>query len=78
LENDCENANTHAHGDFHMMVLAHLRRRPCLSGRQGFGSLSLLPSLRAWDLGFFREMKYPFSIAPEVEKVVKARKCFMS
>jgi hypothetical protein len=25
--NDCENANTHAHGDVHLVVLAHLRRQ---------------------------------------------------
>jgi hypothetical protein len=37
LENDCENANTHAHGDVHLVMLAHLRRRWCLSGREGFG-----------------------------------------
>jgi hypothetical protein len=37
LENDCENDNTHAHDDFHMMVLARLRRWWCLSGSEGFG-----------------------------------------
>jgi hypothetical protein len=29
LKNDCENANTHAHGDVHLVVLAHLQRRNC-------------------------------------------------
>ena len=27
LENDCENANTLAHGGVHLVVLAHLQRR---------------------------------------------------
>jgi hypothetical protein len=40
-ENDCENANTRAHGDVHMVVLAHLRRQWSLRGREGFGVLSL-------------------------------------
>jgi hypothetical protein len=44
LENDCENANTHAHGDVHLVMLAHLRRRWCFSGREGFGFLSLPPA----------------------------------
>jgi hypothetical protein len=34
-----ENVNTHAHGDVHLVVLAHLRRRWSLSGRDGFGTL---------------------------------------
>jgi hypothetical protein len=29
-------------------------------------------------IGVFGEMKCLFSIVPEVEKVVKARKCFLS
>jgi hypothetical protein len=36
-ENDCENANTHAQGGDHLLVLAHLQRRWSLSGREGFG-----------------------------------------
>jgi hypothetical protein len=31
-ENDCENTNTHAHGDVHLVVLAYLQRRCCLRG----------------------------------------------
>jgi hypothetical protein len=31
-----KNVNTHAHGDVHLVVLAHLRRRWSLSGRDGF------------------------------------------
>jgi hypothetical protein len=54
LKNDCENANTHAHGDVHLVVLAHLRRWWSLSGREGLGVLCI-----------FVEMKYLFSIAPK-------------
>jgi hypothetical protein len=35
LKNDCENANIHAHGDVHLVILANLRRRWSLSGRDG-------------------------------------------
>jgi hypothetical protein len=45
LENDCENTNTHSHDNVLLVVLAHLRRRWSLSGRDGFGTLS--PSRRA-------------------------------
>jgi hypothetical protein len=54
LRNDCENVNTHAHGDVHLVVLAHLRRRWSLSGREGFR--------------VFEEMKRLFSITPKDEK----------
>jgi hypothetical protein len=49
-------------------MLAHLRRRWSLSGREGFGSLS--PSRRACEAGFsaFREMKCLFSTAPDTKK----------
>jgi hypothetical protein len=50
LKNYCENANTHAHGDVHLVMLAHLRRRWSLSGRDGFGALS--PSHRTYEAGF--------------------------
>jgi hypothetical protein len=33
-KNDCEIANTHAHGDDHLVMLACLRRRLSLSGRE--------------------------------------------
>jgi hypothetical protein len=49
-------------------VLAHLRRRWSLSGREGFGFLS--PSCQACEAGFsaFREMKRLFSTAPDMKK----------
>jgi hypothetical protein len=50
-------------------MLAHLRRRWSLSGKEGFGFLS--PSRRACEAGFstFQEMKRLFSTAPEVKKL---------
>ena len=33
LKNDCENANTHAHDDVHLVVLAHLQRRSCVENK---------------------------------------------
>jgi hypothetical protein len=63
-----KNANTLAHGDIHMVVLAHLQRRWSLSGREGFGILS--PSRRACEVGFdtFVGMKRLFSFAPKARK----------
>jgi hypothetical protein len=58
LENDCENANTHTHGDVHLEMLAHLRRRWRLSGREGLGA----------GFGAFREVKCLFFTAPETKK----------
>jgi hypothetical protein len=51
-----------------LVVLAHLRRRWSLSGREEFGFLS--PSRRACEAGFsaFREMKRLFSTAPDAKK----------
>jgi hypothetical protein len=51
-----------------LVMLAHLRRRWSLSGREGFAFLS--PSRRACEAGFnaFREMKRLFSIAPDAKK----------
>jgi hypothetical protein len=68
LKNDCENANTLAHDDDHLVMLAHLQRRWSLSGREGFGFLS--PSHRACEVRFsaFLEMKRLFSTAPDVKK----------
>jgi hypothetical protein len=51
-----KNANTHAHGDDHLVVLAHLRRRWSLRGREGFG------------FSAFQEMKCLFSTAPDAKK----------
>jgi hypothetical protein len=63
-----------------LVVLAHLRRRWNLSGREGFGVLS--PSRRACergiqarDSGVFEEMKCLFSITPEVRKGGKSPEC---
>jgi hypothetical protein len=49
-ENVCENANILAHVVDHIVVLAHLRRRWSLRGREVFGVLS--PSRRACEVGF--------------------------
>jgi hypothetical protein len=66
-KNDCENANTHAHGDDHLVMLARLRRRWSLSGREGLGS-SLPPAeLARRDSAVFEELKRLFSTTPEVE-----------
>jgi hypothetical protein len=50
------------------LVLAHLRRRWSLSGREGFGFLS--PSSRAYEVGFdaFVEVKCLFSTVLEAKK----------
>jgi hypothetical protein len=71
-----ENVNTHAHGDVHLVVLAHLRRRWILRGREGFGVLS--PSRRVCSAGFgaFMEIKRLFSFAPEARKRGEVRECF--
>jgi hypothetical protein len=68
LKNDCQKANTRAHGDVHLVMLAHLRRQWSLSGREGFGFLS--PSHRACKAGFnaFREVKHLFSTESEAKK----------
>jgi hypothetical protein len=68
-ENDCENANTHAHDGVHLVVLAHLRRRWSLNSREGFGVLS------AQDSGVFKEIKCLFSIAPEARKGCENPEC---
>jgi hypothetical protein len=47
-----KNVNTYAHGDIHLVVLAHLRMRWSLSGRDGFGV----------GFGDFREVKCIFYI----------------
>jgi hypothetical protein len=59
-ENDCENANTRPQVGEHLVVLAHLRRRWSLRGREGFGFLS--PSRRA-----FVKVKFIFFTMPEAE-----------
>jgi hypothetical protein len=71
-ENVCENANTLAHVVDHMVVLAHLRRRWSLRGREGLGP-SLPPTeLARWDSGVFKELKLLFSTTSEVGKETEA------
>jgi hypothetical protein len=63
-KNDCENANTLAHDDDHLVVLAHLRWRWSMSGREGLGS-SLPPTeLVRRDSDVFEELKCLFSFTP--------------
>jgi hypothetical protein len=67
-ENVCENANTLAHVIDHMVVLAHLRRRRSLSGREGLGP-SLLPAeLARRDSSVFEELKRLFPLRRKSEK----------
>jgi hypothetical protein len=71
-KNDCENANTLTHDEDHLVVLAYLRWRWSLSGREGLGS-SLPPAEFARrDSDVFEELKRLFSITPEVEKETEA------
>jgi hypothetical protein len=71
-ENDCENANTHAHGDVHLMVLAYLRRRWSLSGRDGFGALSPSRLTSSAGFGAFMEVKCIFLTTPKAENFSKS------
>jgi hypothetical protein len=59
-KNDCENANTLTHDEDHLVVLARLRRRWSLSGREGLGS------------GVFEELKRLISTTPKVGKEIEA------
>jgi hypothetical protein len=56
-----ENVNTHAHGDVHLVVLAHLRRRWSLSGRDGFGEFLevIFTVFSALDAGFGSIGRWP-------------------
>jgi hypothetical protein len=67
-----ENANTHAHGDNHLVVLAHLRRHWSLSGREGLGPLSLPPSLRGGIQAFSRSWNDYFPLRRKSEKETEA------
>jgi hypothetical protein len=55
-----KNINTHAHGDVHLLVLARLRRRWSLSGRDGVGTSlpwkcsSLKKPTERWPRGHLR------------------------
>jgi hypothetical protein len=63
-ENVYENANTLAHVVEHLVVLAPLRRRWSLSGREGLWS-SLPPvELARRDSSVFEELKRLFSFMP--------------
>jgi hypothetical protein len=67
-KNNYENANTLTHDEFTLVVLARLRRRWSLSGREGLWS-SLPPAeLARRDSGIFEELKRLFSTIPEVGK----------
>jgi hypothetical protein len=71
-KNDCENANTLTHDEDHLVVLARLRRRWSLSGREDLGS-SLPPAEFARrDSGVFEELKRLFSTTPEFGKETEA------
>jgi hypothetical protein len=67
LESDCENTNTQAHGDVHLVMLAYLRRRWSLSDRDGFGALSLSRRVCKAGFGAFVEVKRLFSTTPEAD-----------
>jgi hypothetical protein len=74
-ENDCKNANTYAHGDVHMVVLAHLRRQWSLRDREGFRVLSLPPTeLARPDSGVFEE-NAKFPLRRRSEEVARSREC---
>jgi hypothetical protein len=63
-KNDYENANTLAHDDETLVVLASLRRRWSLSGRESL-RFSLPPTeLARRDSGVFEELKHLFSFTP--------------
>jgi hypothetical protein len=63
-ENVCENANTLAHVVEHLVVLAPLRRRWSLSGREGLWSSLPLAELARRDSSVFEELKRLFSFTP--------------
>jgi hypothetical protein len=66
-KNDCENANTLARDDETLVVLATLRWRWSLSGRERLGS-SLPPASQArWDSGVFRGIKTHIFLYANVE-----------
>jgi hypothetical protein len=66
-----KNANTHAHGGVHLVVLAYLQRRWSLSDRKGFGFFSQARR----DLALFGEVKRLSSIAPEARKGGESPEC---
>jgi hypothetical protein len=59
-----KNANTLAHDGVHLVVLAHLRRRWSLSGRDGFGA--------GGEMHIFHEVKCIFSTTPKAENFSKS------
>jgi hypothetical protein len=77
-KNDCENGNILAHDNNHLVVLAHLRWRWSLSGREGLGS-SLPPAeLARRDSAVFEELKCLFSFTPMSRFVGDVTWCFTS
>jgi hypothetical protein len=77
-KNDCENANTLAHDDETLVVLAPLQRRWSLSDREGLGS-SLPPAeLARWDSSVFEELKRLLSFTPMSRFGCNVTWCFMS
>jgi hypothetical protein len=71
-KNNCENANTLAHDEIHLVVLARLRRQWSLSGREALGS-SLPPAeLARRDSGVFKKLKRLFFTTLEVRKETEA------
>jgi hypothetical protein len=77
-KNNCKNANTLAHDDDHLVVLAPLRRRLSLSSRGGLGSSLPSAKLARQDSGVFKEMKHLFSIAPKNGKGGKVAEGFLA
>jgi hypothetical protein len=77
-KNDCENANTLARNDEHLVVLAPLRRRWSLSGREDLRSSLPLAKLARQDLGVFEELKHLFSFTPMLRFGDVVTWCFTS
>jgi hypothetical protein len=77
-KNDCKNANTLAHDDDHLVVLAHLRWRWCLSCREGLGSPLPPAKLARQDLDVFEELKRLFSFTPMSRFGGVVTWCFLS
>jgi hypothetical protein len=76
LKNDCENSNTLSLDDDHLVVLAYLRWRWSLSGREGLGS-SLPPTeLARRNSDIFEELKRLFSFTPLSRFGGNVTRCF--
>jgi uncharacterized protein YaaW (UPF0174 family) len=73
-ENVCKNANTLAHVVEHLVVLATLRRRWSLSGREGLGSFTPMSRLGGDVTWCFRGVKMIIFLYANVETW---RRCHM-